>query len=395
MVSDLLEVAQRRQSPDELASRSAHFPTHARAPVVVWNVCRHCNMKCPHCYAAATTTSAQNDMDTMEAIGVLETLAQGGVKVVIFSGGEPLLRRDIVELITHATKLGIAPHLSSNGSLIDVGVASRLKAAGLAYVGVSLDGTAQFNDTYRGMTGGFRLAVRALKACREVGIRTGVRLTLTRRNASQVNAVLSVARRHGAARFYVSHLVYAGRALRLLDDDLSPSESRSALLALFHLGEELLSMGESIRLVSGGNDSAGVFLLRYVEERYGREAGARIRRLLALRGGNSAGQGILAVDSRGRVHPDQFWRGVTLGNLRRQSVAEVLASPVASALRDRVSRLTGRCGTCAYQDLCRGSHRERALAAHGDMWAPDPACVLEDAEIQRAAPGTDAPSARR
>jgi radical SAM protein with 4Fe4S-binding SPASM domain len=106
-----------------------------------------------------------------------------------------------------------------------------------------------------------------------------------------------------------------------------------------------------------------------------------VRRLLFERGGNSAGERILAIDHRGRVHPDQFWRQAVLGDLRKGSFAESLTHPLRSQLRDRLHHLRGRCGACRYREMCRGSHRERALARHGDVWGEDPACVLTDAEI--------------
>jgi radical SAM protein with 4Fe4S-binding SPASM domain len=103
--------------------------------------------------------------------------------------------------------------------------------------------------------------------------------------------------------------------------------------------------------------------------------------LLLQRGGNSAGERIVNIDSRGRVHPDQFWRAATFGDVRKQSFSTILAHPLRDQLRRRLEFLKGRCATCSENQLCRGSHRERALAYHRDPWASDPACVMEDAEI--------------
>jgi radical SAM protein with 4Fe4S-binding SPASM domain len=386
-VSELIEVARGARPPAEVETRSpARFgPPRARRPVVVWNVCRHCNMRCPHCYAAATETPSRHDLDPDAARTLIDRLAEGGVRLLIFSGGEPLLRADVPDLVAHAQRRGLTPHLSTNGSLLDERIARRLAESGLAYAGVSLDGRAAFNDAYRGMPGGFALGVRALRACRAVGIRTGVRLTLTRRNLTDVEPLVEVARRERVDRLYVSHLVYAGRALRLVGDDLSPVESREALLALFELAERLLAEKTPLRIVTGGNDSGGPLLLRWIEGRYGGAAADAVATLLARRGGNSAGEGILAIDPRGRVRPDQFWNGEPVGDLTRQSLAEVMAHPLLATLRARTARLEGRCRNCAYLSLCRGSHRERALASRAGLWGPDPACVLDDAEIGLAA----------
>lgn len=173
-------------------------------------------------------------------------------------------------------------------------------------------------------------------------------------------------------------------------DDLTPTESRALLERLFELAAWQLDAGHATRVVTGSNDSDGVLLLRWLEARYGAAAAAPVRTLLEQRGGNSAGEGVVAIDPRGRVHPDAFWRDATLGDLREQRFAEVLEHPLRAALRDRRARLQGRCGSCSAVALCRGSHRERALAAFGDVWASDPACVLRDDEVGLTAVGESA-----
>jgi radical SAM protein with 4Fe4S-binding SPASM domain len=147
-------------------------------------------------------------------------------------------------------------------------------------------------------------------------------------------------------------------------------------------------------VVTGSNDSDGVLLLRWIEGRYGGSAAQPVRELLLERGGNSAGERILNIDSRGRVHPDQFWRGAVLGDVREERFEAILRHPLRELLRGRLDHLQGRCGACAARALCRGSHRERALARFRELWAPDPACVMEDAEIGWQPPLEPAPSAR-
>jgi radical SAM protein with 4Fe4S-binding SPASM domain len=382
-VSHLLEVAQNRVTGAELRSQAPRrFGAAGEdAPVVVWNVCMHCNMTCPHCYAAAVSKPSPTDLSREEALRLLDELADCGVKVVIFSGGEPLMRPDLFDLLARARELGISPQLSTNGVLIDSAVARRLAAVGVAYVGVSIDGLAPFNDEYRGFTGGADAAFRGLRCAKRAGMRTGLRMTLTRRNLEQVLAMADVTRNAGADRFYVSHLLYSGRGFQVAGDDLSRAEARAALEELFARAEAYLVAGEGPRVVTGSNDSDGVFLLRWIREHYGDEAAESVYPLLLERGGNSAGERILNIDSRGRVHPDQFWRSAVLGDVRQQSFAAILQHPLREQLRRRLDLLTGRCGVCSQRELCRGSHRERALACFRDPWASDPACVMEDAEI--------------
>jgi len=382
-VSEFIEVARGEALETDVRERAPlRFGGPAQnAPVVIWNVCMHCNMKCPHCYAAAVASPVPSDLSHEEGIALLDDLASCGVRVVIFSGGEPLLRNDLFELMAHARDLGIAPQLSTNGVLIDAGVAERLAAAGVAYVGISIDGLREFNDAYRGLDGGFDAALRGLGHAKTAGMKTGLRMTLSRRNVAQIQSMVGVAQEASVDRFYVSHLVYSGRGAKVADEDLSRPEVRHALLQLFEIADGLVAAGRGPKIVTGSNDSDGVFLLRWLLERYGEAATKKVRELLLLRGGNSAGERVLDIDSRGRVHPDQFWRQAVLGDVRKQSFAEILEHPLRAQLRRRLEFLTGRCGSCSESALCRGSHRERALATYRDHWAPDPACVMEDAEI--------------
>ena len=378
MVSDLIELAKGMGTPDKLAARAPlrFGERSARMPVVVWNVCRHCNMTCPHCYAAAGPAASERDLSTAEAMAVIDSMADAGIKVVIFSGGEPLLRHDLLELIVHATGRGISAQLSTNGVLIDDAKADALAGAGIRYVGVSIDGIQAFNDSYRGLAHGFDLAIRGLRAAKAAGMRTGMRMTVTQRNADHLGPLVNRAWEIGVQRFYVSHLVYAGRGRSMVGDDLAPEASRALLHGLFGIADRLLEGRVPLRIVTGGNDSDGPLLLLWARDRYGEEASQPVEDLLRMRGGNSAGEGVLCIDHVGKVHPDQFWRGATLGDVRAQPFAEILEHPLRTTLAEREKHLEGSCRSCAFVALCRGSHRERAISHHGSIWADDPACVV-------------------
>lgn len=382
-VTDLLKIAIGKVPQQSCTSRaSARYGAVGDAPpVVVWNVCRHCNLRCPHCYAAASLRPSRNDLSTKEAFGLIDDLAGVGVRVVIFSGGEPLLRPDLFDLMARARNRGLKPLLSSNGVCLDGASARRLADMGVRYVGVSLDGLAAQNDAYRGMKGAFARAVRGLRHAMEAGLGAGIRLTLTRHSAGQIEPLLAFAVRLGVDRFYLSHLLYSGRGRSLARQDLKPAENRVLLFRLFDAAEHLLGADSALSIVTGGNDSDGPLFLLWLRARHGESAASRAREVLLRRGGNSAGERILAIDANGRVHPDQFWQTAELGDVRRQAMSEILAHPLRSQLRERENHLEGRCGVCVFKPLCRGSHRERALVQSGALWAPDPACVMSDAEI--------------
>jgi radical SAM protein with 4Fe4S-binding SPASM domain len=382
-VSELIELARGGSSSDELQARAPRRFTSVGfdTPVVIWNICMHCNMSCPHCYAAAVSKPSPTDLSPEEGLRLLEDLAGCGVKIVIFSGGEPLLRPDLFDLLRHAKSLGLSPQLSSNGVYIDAETAANLKAAGVAYVGVSIDGIESFNDDYRAWEGGYKAALEGLLNARAAGMKTGMRMTLSQRNLDQWDEMVGVAESAGIDRFYVSHLVYSGRGFKVAHEDLSRAEVRVVLNGLFERAEALLERGSGLRIVTGSNDSDGVMLLRWIAARYGEPAASQVRELLLQRGGNSAGERVLNIDSRGRVHPDQFWRAAVLGDVREEPISKILEHPLRDQLKRRLDYLKGRCGACTERKICRGSHRERALAYYRDAWAPDPACVMEDAEI--------------
>lgn len=383
MVSDLLRTAREPALSAALEQRSPdRYAAPVRGvPVVVWNVVGHCNLSCPHCYASASREPSPRDLSPEEGLTLLTALADAGTKVVIFSGGEPLLRSDLFELIARAKSLGMVPQLSSNGVFIDSAVAARLKQAGVAYVGISIDGMRDFNDRYRGLVGGFSRATAGIVASKRAGLKTGLRITLSQINQAELEPLLEHATEIGVDRFYVSHLLYAGRAFRMGQDDLRPDESRALLERLFERALVQLETQTGPDIVTGGNDSDGPALLQFIGRRFDREAAARVERLLLLRRGNSAGEKIVNIDSMGRVHPDQFWQAAVLGDVRQQPFSEILEHPLRAQLAERTRHLTGRCGSCRFIEHCRGSHRERALAGHRDMWAADPACVMTDAEI--------------
>jgi len=356
--------------------------TGHRRPVVVWNITGRCNLRCVHCYAGAGERASE-ELATAEARKVIADLAEYGVPVVLFSGGEPLMREDILELVRYAASLGIRPVLSTNGTLISKETARRLKEAGVAYVGVSLDGVEAVNDRFRGKPGAFREALAGLRHCREAGLRTGVRFTLTRFNAGELPALFRLIEEENIERICFYHLVYAGRGSRLVSQDLSPEETRRAVDLIFDSTLDLLHRGHFKDVLTVDNHADGIYLYLRVRAEEPERA-PEVYRFLELNGGNSSGIGIGAIDERGEVHPDQFWRHCSLGNVREwpfSAIWEDGSSPLLAALRNRETYLKGRCRRCRFLRLCRGNFRVRAEAVYGDVWAPDPACYLNDREV--------------
>ena len=368
---------------------SRHLPAHLlqfsadKKPVVVWNVTRRCNLKCIHCYAQARNQQFPNELSHDEGLRLLDDLAEFGAPVVLFSGGEPLMRPDLPELAGYAVAKGMRAVISTNGTLITPRVAEQLKAIGLSYVGISLDGLAPVNDRFRGVPGAYRRALEGIAACREAGIKVGLRFTMNRMNVREIPGIFDLLEAERIPRVCFYHLVYAGRGSDLIGQDLSHRETRQALDLIIDRTADLHRRGLPKEVLTVDNHADGPYVyLRLLRE--GSERAAEVMELLKMNEGNSSGRGIGCVSWDGAVHADQFWRHHSFGNVRQRPFSEIwtgLSDPLMSKLKDKKRYVTGRCARCRWLDICAGNFRVRAEAATGDLWAPDPACYLSDEEI--------------
>ena len=364
-----------------LISRSAQRYSDNMPPVVVWNINRRCNMTCPHCYASASLRPKFDGISTAEALSVVDKLKAYNVPILIFSGGEPLLRDDHLKLIQYATDQGITCHLSTNGTLITAKKAQELKSVGIGYVGISIDGEPEFNDSYRGLKDGYNLAMAGALNAKEAGLKVGIRMTVSAKNQEQLFSLLDEVIERGISRFYLSHLVYGGRGKGFSKYDLSKNQCRELMEQVFDRAITLIEEDKPIGIVSGGNDADGAFLHLYAKKRFGDSKADMILKLLEKRKGNSAGEKVINVDYKGNVHPDQFWQTSDCGNILNQSLADIFQSKLLVDLKNRTAYLKGKCAACAYINICRGSHRERALIKYDDLWQEDPACYLTKEEV--------------
>jgi pseudo-rSAM protein/SPASM domain protein len=372
----------REQITDELQQR----------PVVVWNVTKQCNLYCSHCYAAADTETAPGELSTAEGKALLDDLAAFGIPVVLFSGGEPLVRDDLEELVAYAADAGIRPVLSTNGTLLTEERAGALRDAGLKYAGVSVDGLPERNDAFRGQDGAFDAAVRGIENSLDAGLKTGLRYTITEANAPDLPDVVDLLHDVGVDRFCFYHLDYGGRGADISDIDLSPADTREAVRTVCDLTREYHAQGDEIETLLVGNYADAGFLVEYAGEELGGDQADRIHRHLEANGGDPTGERIADVDYQGNVHLTQFWQGYSLGNVRDRPFSELWTddtNPLLRGLRDRDDRLTGRCADCQYQSICRGGSRLRALSA-GGPFDPDPKCYLTDEERRPDAGPVDA-----
>jgi radical SAM protein with 4Fe4S-binding SPASM domain len=356
-----------------------------RRPIVVWNITRACNLKCIHCYNDSGPGPAENELSTTEAKDVIKDLAQFGVPVVLFSGGEPLLRHDIFELLKFANELGLRTVLSTNGTLITADITKQIKQHRVSYVGISLDGIGEINDKFRGVSGAFDKAVEGIRNCQNENIRTGLRLTLTKQNVQDLEKLFDFLERQRIERACFYHLVPSGRGAALTDWALNHTQTRAAVETILAGTKQLKNSGRKTDILTVDNHVDGVYVyLKLLAENADRAED--VWKLLIWNGGGlySSGVGIGCIDFNGKVHPDQFWWHYELGDVRKRPFSEIWtdgSEPLLKGLRDRRSYVKGRCRLCKFFDACGGSLRVRADLYYNDPWAPDPACYLTDDEI--------------
>lgn len=354
-----------------------------KRPIVVWNMTRRCNLKCIHCYADSDNMAYPNELTFDEAQTMIRDLGEFKVPVLLFSGGEPLIREDIFEHAALAKSLGMRPVISTNGTLITEKMAQRIKETGFGYVGISLDGIGERNDFFRGKPGAFEAAMRGFDNCVAVGQKCGLRLTLTRHNYHDLDAIFDFIEEHKINRACFYHLVYTGRGSAMTADDLTHEESRRALDLIIDRTADMHRRGLEVDILTVDNHCDGPYLyMRMLRENSPRAD--EVLQLLKWNGGNSSGIGIADIDNEGNVHADQFWWHYSFGNVRTRPFSEIwtdTSDPLMAGLKDRKPLLKGRCAECKWLDICNANFRVRAEAVHGDVWAPDPACYLTDEEI--------------
>ena len=356
-----------------------------RRPIVVWNITRDCNLKCVHCYNDSGAGKTCDELSTSQAKVVLNDFVRFNVPSVLFSGGEPLMRPDLFELLEYAGRKGLRTVISTNGTLITDDVAWKIKQSGVSYVGISLDGMGQVNDRFRGVPGAFDRAVQGIRNCQDAGLRTGLRLTLTRRNVQDLEALFDFFEEENIERACFYHFVPSGRGRTIMDDNLSHAQSRNAIETILAKTKLFKQAGRKTDILTVDNHVDGVYLyLKLLKEEPSRAAD--VWKLLVWNGGGmySSGVGIGCIDFNGKVHPNQFWGHYDLGDVRERHFSEIWLDPhepLLKGLRNRRKYIKGRCKLCRFFEACGGSLRVRADLYFGDPWAPDPGCYLTDDEI--------------
>ncbi|MCW4045556.1 MAG: radical SAM protein [Candidatus Bathyarchaeota archaeon] len=359
----------------KLAAPSKITVSERFVPLVVsWNVTRKCNLKCPHCYINATKNELQGELNTEEAKGLIDQISEVSKPLLILSGGEPMLRNDIFELIRYGAEKGLRMGLGSNGALIDAAAAKKLKDAGIKTVSISLDSNIPVqHDEFRGVAGSWEKAVNAIKALRENGVLVQVNTTLTQQNHRQIDEIMSLAEQLGVENFHLFFLVPTGRGVKIAD--ISPTMYEDMIKATFaKTAKHKLNVRPSC---------APQFM------RIAKDMGLDMRQWIR---GCIAGLYYCRVYPNGDITPCPYLP-VKLGNIREKTFNDIwFNSTVFKTLRD-FDALKGKCGACEHRSVCGGC-RARAYGLSsdfidfcgdlheptelkGDYLAEDPWCVYQ------------------
>ncbi len=356
-----------------------------KRPVVVWNMTRRCNLKCMHCYSSSRNIQYKNELTTDEGKKLISDLASFGSPVILFSGGEPLMREDMSELAQFAVDRGLRAVISTNATLMTKKMADILKKIGISYVGVSLDGMKKTHDRFRGVKGAFDMTLAGIRICRDEGIKVGVRFTMNRKNYSDIPAIFDIIEEENIPRACFYHLVYSGRGSKLIDEDLSHEEARQVIDIIMDRTRDLFERGKPKEILTVDNHADGPYVYMRTQKE-DPERAKEVLSLLQVNEGNSSGIGIGCVSWDGEVYADQFWRGISFGNVRKRPFSEIwldTSNNLMLKLKDKKKYVKGRCSVCRWLDICGGNFRARAEAITGDIWAPDPACYLTEKETAK------------
>jgi len=342
-----------------------------QAPMlVIWEATQACDLACVHCRASAQSERHPHELTTEQGYRLLDEIRSFGEPLMVFTGGDPLKRPDLFDLIRYAVKIGLRTNVTPSATpLLTAEAIDGFKAAGIARMAISLDGPdAPSHDEFRGIPGTFDRALFALRHARDIGLDTQLQTTVTRRNMARLPEMAEIAKEVRTRMWSLFFLIVTGRALE--DDDLLAPEYEQVFEFMYELSKTA---------PFGIKTTEAMHYRRYVAQRIKAEHGAteneNAKGVAWRTAGVSDGKGFVFVSHQGEIYPSGFLP-VSGGNVLRDSLTDVYRnSSLFRTLRDTTQR-EGKCGICEYQKICGGS-RSRAYAFTGDYLAEDPRCVYQ------------------
>ena len=348
--------------------------------IAIWNFTNRCNLSCLHCYSKADLDS-KDVLTTEKIMETLPKLKESGIKFIIFSGGEPLTRKDLFDIAAECKRLGIMTYLSTNGLYINPGNVQKIVDT-FNYIGISIDGDEERHDAFRVLKGSFKKSLEAVKLVRSTGAKVGIRFTVTKETLESLEFIFKLAEENDIPKIYISHLVYSGRGLDNLKMDLDFDQRRKAVNFILDKAFEYYDTSRDIEVVTGNMEQDAILFLERFGKKYP-ELKTKMKERLQAWGGNSAGKNLLNIDSIGDVKPDPFFP-FTIGNIYESDFSDIWQgrdNEMLKKLRKHPRSISGKCAECGYIDICNGGSRSRAYAISDDLWAEDPSCYLTKEEL--------------
>jgi radical SAM protein with 4Fe4S-binding SPASM domain len=346
--------------------------------IAIWNFTNRCNLNCLHCYSKASL-DATDTLTTQTIMQTLPKLKEGGVKFIIFSGGEPLTRADIFDIANEAKRLGIITYLSTNGLYVKSSNAKKILDT-FNYIGISIDGSQETHDYFRGLKGSFRESMKAVDLLNSYNqTKVGIRFTITKDTYDDLEFIFNLAQEHNIPKIYISHLVYSGRGLDNLKMDITKEQRIKAVEYIIDKAFSYYENGTDIEIVTGNMEMDAILFMNKFAKKYPHLVDD-LRARLVKWGGNSAGRKLLNIDSEGFVKPDPFFPE-TIGNILQEDFLDIWQNnpnQTLQKLRVHPRELEGKCKDCKYLDICNGGSRSRAWAIYDSLWQEDPSCYLTD-----------------
>ncbi len=342
------------------------FPSHP-----VWEMTTACNLRCIHCHTSGGRPTA-DELTTDEAKLLLDQLAEvDEFRMMAFTGGEPLVRKDLFELLSYSKSLGFTNTMATNATLIDESIARKLHDSGVVIAAVSLDGfDAATHDMVRGSPGSFDAAVRGMNALRRAGILLHINITAMEYNMNQMEPLIALVNDLQASILLMYQLVPVGRGRGIQEAALDLSANEKLIRFMAQTQRTAKAIMEPV---------AGPQYWPFLLQQQGIRDGALLRLAEVVFHGCSAGRGFVYIKPNGDVWPCPFIE-MNCGNVRQVPFQHIWhTSPILEDLRERETRLKGRCGECQYRRLCGGC-RGRAWAISGDFLAEDPSCFIHSSD---------------
>ena len=342
-----------------------------QAPMlVIWEVTQACDLACVHCRASAQSERSEGELSTEQGYRLLDEIRSFGNPLMVFTGGDPLKRPDLYELIRYSVKIGLRTNVTPSATpLLTAEAIEGFQAAGIARMAISLDGPdAATHDEFRGIPGTFDRAMFALRHARDIGLDTQLQTTVTRRNMGRLAEVAEIAKEVRTKMWSLFFLIVTGRAEE--GDDLLAPEYEQVFEFLYELSKTA---------PFGVKTTEAMHYRRYVAQRIKAEHGAtenpNAQGVAWRTAGVSDGKGFVFVSHTGEIFPSGFFP-VSGGNVLHDSLTDIYRnSDMFVTLRD-TSQRRGKCGICEYRNICGGS-RSRAYALSGDFLAEDPRCIYQ------------------